>query len=77
MKIMTSDELLVAVNVSGLSAQKLTAVLQAAGVLVDREMARAEEDAIRAQAAQAAQDFERQAQEARARFDAASRSLWQ
>jgi hypothetical protein len=72
---MTADQLLQAINASGLTPEKLTVVLGVAGKLVDREAARAEEEAIRAKATVVAQEFETAAQEAHAKFIAANLAL--
>ncbi len=74
---MTADELLTAINASGLTSQTLATVLGAAGLLVQREQIRAQIAKKRVEAQQAAAAFEAEIQALEAQFNAADAALQQ
>jgi CO/xanthine dehydrogenase Mo-binding subunit len=74
---MTAEELLGAINASGLTAQTLGTVLGAAGLLVQREQIRAQIAKKRLEAQAAAQAFEAEIQALEAAFQAADAALQQ
>lgn len=74
---MTAEELLNAINASGLTANSLATVLGAAGLLVQREQIRAQIAKKRIEATQSAAAFEAEIQALELQFNQADSALQQ